>query len=71
MTVNVGSVSERIGVPGGSGSPSFTKTCPIRIGQCPTIMSVGRNTTSLRIERSVTVTVVWPASSTVVPRSGS
>ena len=53
VTVKFGSVSERIGVPGGSGSPSFTNTCPMRIGQLPTIMSVGWNTTSFWIERSV------------------
>ena len=33
VTVKFGSVSDSIGVPGGSGSPSFTNTCPMRIGQ--------------------------------------
>jgi hypothetical protein len=69
--VKLGSVSDSTGVPGGTGSPSFTNTCPTRIGHVPTIMSVGTNTTSFWIERRVTVTEVWPARRSAVPSNGS
>ena len=46
-------MSDRIGSPGVTGAPAFTKTWPTRVGHWPTIMSVGSKTrwSAMRLQR--------------------
>ena len=70
FTVKSSSVRLRIGCPGCTWSPSSTDTLPMRAGQSPTTMSVGRNSTSSFNESSDTVTDRCPAGSVMVPGNG-